>query len=333
LITEEPVESSQAEARGRIVAIGNFDGVHRGHQAVLEDATRDAARLGLTPAVLTFTPHPTAVLGRAAPPILTRLPRKLELFSRLSPDIEPVVERFDHAFASQSPDAFAEQILVARLAAKVVVVGSNFRFGKARQGDFEGLVRLGERLGFETRTHALVGDDKGAWSSSRVREALGRGALDEATEMLGRPHMVSGEVTAGARRGRTIGFPTCNIEGEEALPPWGVYAVLVDREEGAATATAPPSRVRALAKGVANIGVRPTVTGGDARPNVEVHLFDIDEDLYGARLRVHLVAWLRPEQRFSGLDGLTAQIARDAEAAREKLEGLAPDAGAHGAFR
>lgn len=326
------MESSQAEARGRIVAIGNFDGVHRGHQVVLNDATRDATRLGLTPAVLTFTPHPTAVLGRAAPPILTRLPRKLELFSRLSPGIQPVVERFDHAFASQSPDAFAEQILVARLAAKVVVVGSNFRFGKARQGDFEGLVRLGERLGFETRTHALVGDDKGAWSSSRVREALGRGALDEVTEMLGRPHMVSGEVMAGARRGRTIGFPTCNLEVEEALPPWGVYAVLVDREEGAAT-EAPPARVRALAKGVANIGVRPTVTGGAARPNVEVHLFDIAEDLYGARLRVHLIAWLRPEQRFSGIDALKEQIARDAEAARAKLEGLAPDPGAHGAFR
>lgn len=326
------MELSQAEARGRIVAIGNFDGVHRGHQAVLNDAARDAERLGLTPAVLTFTPHPTAVLGRAAPPILTRLPRKLELFSRLSADLEPVVERFDHAFASQSPDAFAEQILVARLAAKVVVVGSNFRFGKARQGDFEGLVRLGERLGFETRTHALVGDDKGAWSSSRVREALGRGALDEVTEMLGRPHMVSGEVMAGARRGRTIGFPTCNLEVEEALPPWGVYAVLVDREEGSAAA-APPAHVRALAKGVANIGVRPTVTSGDARPNVEVHLFDLAEDLYGARLRVHLIAWLRPEQRFSGIDALKEQIARDAEAARARLEGLAPDPGAHGAFR
>jgi len=321
------VESSQSASRGRIVAIGNFDGVHRGHQAVLTDATRDAARQGLTPAVLTFAPHPSAVLGRAAPPILTVLPRKLELFSRISPDIEPVVEPFDHAFASQSPDAFAEQMLAARLAAKVGVVGANFRFGKSRQGDFDALVRLGERLGFETRTHALVGDAKGAWSSSRIREALARGALDEVTEMLGRPHMVSGEVAAGARRGRTIGFPTCNLDVEEALPPWGVYAVLVDREEGS------PPRARAFAKGVANIGVRPTVTGGDARPNVEVHLFDVDEDLYGARLRVHLVAWLRPEQRFAGLDALKAQIARDAEAARARLADLAPDADAQGSFR
>jgi riboflavin kinase/FMN adenylyltransferase len=191
------VESSQGAKAGRIVAIGNFDGVHRGHQAVLMDTARDAALRGLRPAVLTFSPHPSEVLGRAAPPLLTRMPRKLELFAQTVPAIEPLVERFDLAFAGQSPAAFAEQVLGARLDAKVVVVGHNFRFGKARQGDFEALVQLGQRVGFEARTHSLVGDAQGPWSSTRIREALGRGDLDAATAMLGRPHMISGVVVLG----------------------------------------------------------------------------------------------------------------------------------------
>jgi riboflavin kinase / FMN adenylyltransferase len=316
LITERIVESSQGAPVGRIVAIGNFDGVHRGHQAVLLDTARDAERRGLKPAVLTFSPHPSVVLGRVKPPVLTTLARKLELFAEIAPAIEPVVERFDLAFAAQSPAEFAEQVLASRLSARVVVVGHNFRFGKARQGDFEALVHLGERLGFETRTHPLVGDAAGAWSSTRIREALARGDLDAATEMLGRPHMISGVVAQGDQRGRTIGFPTCNLsEVEEALPPWGVYAVLVEREEAG-------SRAVALAKGVANIGVRPTVKTGETRPSVEVHLFDWSGDLYGAKLRVHVVARLRPEQKFDGLDALKAQIARDAAEARARLSGL-----------
>jgi riboflavin kinase / FMN adenylyltransferase len=309
------------------VAIGNFDGVHRGHRAVLLDTAGDAERRGLKPAVLTFSPHPSVALGRAEPPVLTRLARKLELFARIAPAIEPLVERFDLAFAAQSPAEFAERVLASRLFARVVVVGQNFRFGKARQGDFDALVRLGERLGFETRTHRLVGDADGPWSSTRIREALGKGDLAAATEMLGRPHMISGVVVAGDRRGRTIGFPTANLgEVEEALPPWGVYAVLVDREEASGGAAA-------LARGVANIGVRPTVTPGETRPSVEVHLFDWSGDLYGAKLRVHLIERLRPEQRFAGLDALKAQIARDAAAARARLSALEPDPEARGAYR
>jgi riboflavin kinase/FMN adenylyltransferase len=329
LITEKSVESPQGAKVGRIVAIGNFDGVHRGHQAVLLDAARDAELRGLRPAVLTFSPHPSEVLGRAAPPLLTRLARKLELFAQVAPAIEPIVERFDLAFASQSPAEFAERVLAARLNAKVVVVGHNFRFGKARQGDFEALVHLGKPLGFEVRTQPLVGDAAGAWSSTRIREALKAGDLDAASAMLGRPHMLSGAVSRGDQRGRTIGFPTANLaEVEEALPPWGVYAVLVDKEE-----PGPPARAVALAKGVANIGVRPTVKPGEMRPNVEVHLFDWSGDLYGATIRVHLVSRLRAEQKFSGIDALKAQIARDAEAARARLADVQPDPRAGGAFR
>src|SRR5262249_33610774 len=209
----------------RIVVIGNFDGVHRGHQALLRDAANDAERRGLAPAVLTFSPHPLVVLGRTPPPLLTALDRKLELVAPLARTIEPIVERFDRAFAAQAPEAFAERLLARRFAAKVVVVGRNFRFGHGRAGDFETLVELGQRLGFETRSHPLVGDAAGPWSSTRARDAIARGELDAATEMLGRPHMISGTVAAGDRRGRTIGFPTANLDGiPEQLPPFGVYA-------------------------------------------------------------------------------------------------------------
>ena len=312
-------------SRARIVAIGNFDGVHRGHQAVLADASRDAEARGLVASALTFAPHPAEALGRAAPPKLTTLARKIELFQRVAPSVEPVVERFDRAFSEQTPAEFAERVLAQRLHARVVVVGHNFRFGRGREGDFAMLSRLGVTLGFETRSQTLLGDAIGPWSSTRVREALARGAIDEASAMLGRPHMVSGTVARGDQRGRTIGFPTCNLEGvEEALPAFGVYAVLVDREES--------GRARALARGVANIGVRPTVKAGEPAPSVEVHLFDLDADLYGARLRVHLIERLRPEQKFNGIDALKAQIARDAEEARSRLAERAPDPAAEGAW-
>ncbi len=316
-------------SRARIVAIGNFDGVHRGHQAVLADASRDAEARGLVACALTFTPHPAEALGRTAPPKLTTLARKIELFRRVAPTVEPVVEHFDHAFALQTPAEFAERILAQRLHARVVVVGHNFRFGHAREGDFAMLSRLGATLGFETRSQTLLGDAHGPWSSTRAREALSRGALDEVSAMLGRPHMVSGTVIQGDQRGRTIGFPTCNLgDVEEALPAFGVYAVLVDRERERED----DGRARALARGVANIGVRPTVKDGAAGPSVEVHLFDFDGDLYGARLRVHLIERLRPEQKFAGFEALKTQIARDADDARARLAPLVADAAAEGAW-
>lgn len=301
--------------QGRLVAIGNFDGVHLGHQAVLAGAARDAAARGLEPVVLTFEPHPAAVIGRAAPPLLTPLPRKIELVQRAQPAVRVVVEAFDRAFAAQSPAAFAEEVLVRRLEAKLVIVGKNFRFGRARAGDFDVLAQLGAQLGFETRSHALVGDARGTFSSTRVRQTIAAGELDAARALLGRPHALSGTVVRGDQRGRTIGFPTANLDGcREALPPFGVYAVVVDRldEDDPASGAA---RGAWLAAGVANIGVRPTVKEG-APPSVEVNLFDVDADLYGARLRVHLIAHLRGERRFPGLDALREQIAKDAAAAR-----------------
>jgi riboflavin kinase / FMN adenylyltransferase len=319
--------SAVAAPRCSLVIIGNFDGVHRGHQALLADAAADAERRGLAPVALTFSPHPARVLGRTPPPVLTALPRKIELIQRVHPALRASVVTFDPAFAAQTPEQFVRSVLRERLDARVVLVGANFRFGRGRSGDFTTLGRLGESLGFETRSHPLVGDAEGPWSSTRVRAAIARGDLDAATQMLSRPHMLSGVVAQGDQRGRTIGFPTCNLEDvEAALPPFGVYATLVDR-------VMPSGQAIALARGVANLGVRPTVKQPEALPSLEVHLFDLDEDLYGAELRVHLIARLRPEKRFSGLDELKAQIARDAEAARAVLAPLAEGPLAGGAWR
>jgi riboflavin kinase/FMN adenylyltransferase len=307
---------------GRIVVIGNFDGVHLGHQRVLRAAADEAAARGLGAAMLTFSPHPARVIGREPPATLTRLARKLELARRVAPSIEPIVQRFDAAFAAQSPRAFADAVLARDLGAAVVVVGKNFRFGKDRAGDFDELARLGAELGFETTSHDLLADERGRLSSTRARRAIAAGDLDDAARVLGRPHMIEGLVARGDQRGRTIGFPTANLaDVEEALPANGVYAVLVDRVDGA--------RVTALAKGVANVGVRPTV-GQQPRPSVEVNLFDFDGDLYGAELRVHVALRLRDEQRFAGLEALKAQIALDAAAARAALGSAAPRDGAYG---
>ncbi|AKT42805.1 riboflavin biosynthesis protein RibF [Chondromyces crocatus] len=312
---------------GSLVVIGNFDGVHRGHQALFADAVTEAERRGLRPMALTFAPHPALALGRTPPAMLTTSPRKTELIQRHSPALQVAVERFDEAFSKLTPEDFARTVLAQRLRAAVVVVGDNFRFGHRRAGDLRELARLGERFGFEANSHALVGDEGGTWSSTRIREEIAKGALDEAARMLSRPHMVTGRVVQGDRRGRTIGFPTCNLaEVMEALPPFGVYATLVDRVSA-------DGHAAVLAGGVANLGRRPTVKDPAAPPTLEVHLFDHDEDLYGCQLRVHLIARLRPEKRFSGLDELRAQIAADATAARQVLEAWTPDPAAGGAWR
>ncbi len=306
----------QKEApRARLVAIGNFDGVHLGHQAVLEDAAKDAAERDLEGVILTFDPHPAAVMGRGAPAMLTPLARKIELVRRAQPSMRVHVQPFDRAFAALSPEEFADEVLVKQLAARLVVVGKNFRFGNARAGDFDVLAALGRKLGYGTRSHALVGDARGTFSSTRAREGIAAGDLEAAREVLGRPHALSGTVVRGDQRGRTIGFPTANLgDVPEALPPFGVYAIAVDRLSADDPSTG-AARGAWLGTGVANIGVRPTVKVG-APPSIEAHLFDFDGDLYGARLRVHLLARLRGEQRFSGIDALRGQIAKDAAAAR-----------------
>jgi len=308
--------------RPTLVAIGNFDGVHLGHQSVLLDAVREASARNLVPVALTFDPHPTVSVGRPPPACLTRLDRKLELMRRIDPRLHTVVEHFDAAYAAQSPEQFVTRTLCARLHAAVVRVGENFRFGAGRVGDLPALTVLGERLGFEARCEPLLGDDHGRYSSTRARDCIQRGELDGARGVLGRPHCLTGVVVEGQRLARSLGFPTANLAWVvEALPPHGAYAVAVDCLDSDT-----PTR---LGIGVANIGIRPTV---DAGFSVEAHLFDFDGDLYGRQLRVHLLAWLRPERRFEGLDTLRAQIARDALDARLRLHQLAGDPSASPAW-
>ncbi len=307
--------STLGQRRPSLVAIGNFDGVHRGHRAVIAQAVARAHEDSLAPLVLTFDPHPSLVLGRGTLPALTSLERKLDLLCRESEELRVVVEPFTVELANTEPHVFAERLLVEQLGAKVVLVGENFRFGRGRTGDFARLDELGRALGFRALAAALECDAVGAISSTRVRAALEAGELHRVEALLGRPHALTGRVTAGHGRGRTIGVPTANLESiGEATPPHGVYAVLVDqRIDGAFTALAP---------GVANFGVRPTLGAG---PSFEVHLFDTARDLYGQELRVHLLERLREERKFSNVTELVAQISRDTQAARAVTAGRMPD--------
>ena len=303
-----------------LVIIGNFDGVHRGHQAVLA-ASADVARAqGLTPIVLTFHPHPAEVLGRGVLPALTTLDRKIELIERIDPAYLVVVEPFDADLARLEPDAFADRLLARELCARSVVVGQNFRFGRHRAGDLSALARFGEQFGFSVRAEPLHGDDNGPFSSTRVRASLANGDLADVALQLGRPHSLSGRVIQGAGRGRMLDVPTANLGTvPEALPPYGVYACLVDLLGRGGP--------RALASGVANVGIRPTVGGGFG---VEAHLFDFEADLYGAELRVHLIRRIRDERRFPDVSELKAQIQRDIAFAKTSLAGAVPEE--HGAW-
>ncbi len=293
-----------------VLVIGNFDGVHQGHAAVLREAVAIAKARSLTAGVLTFDPHPAAVVGRGAPPLLTTLDRRARLMGDLG--VEHVwVHRFDAAFAAWTPEQFVEGLVATALHARVVVVGQNFRFGARRAGGLEDLRLMGQAWGFEVRVHATASDARGPYSSTRAREAIAAGDMDEAAHVLGRPHALSGVVVKGDQRGRTIGFPTANLHpAAEMLPPDGVYATRVEH-------VGPDGAASPVGGGVTNIGVRPTV--GSGLRTIETFVFDFDGDLYGARLRLSLVARLRAEKRFAGLPELKAQIAADAADARVKL--------------
>jgi len=303
---DQPRPMARAE---RLVVIGNFDGVHRGHQAVLRAAAEEASARGLELCVLTFDPHPAKVLAGKERPALTVTERKVRLLEAVAPQVHVEVQHFDLALAALSPEEFARRILSEKLRAKVVLVGENFRFGKGRAGDLGTLRELGERLGFEARSEPLRGDGEGAFSSTRVRELLKEGRVGEANEILGRPHAWTGFVKKGDERGRTLGFPTANLRDvREACPKGGVYVVHVfdlSHGEGAF-----------LAAGVANIGARPTVE----RPaSHEVHLLDYSGDLYGKSLGIACLGRLRETVKFADVEELKGQIARDVQEARKLL--------------
>jgi riboflavin kinase/FMN adenylyltransferase len=286
-----------------VVTVGNFDGVHRGHQALIAAAVEWARSEGGTVVVLTFDPHPVRVLSPLqAPAALTTLDQKEELLSELGVDRVAVLP-FTGATAALSPEAFARQVLFGALGARLVVVGESFRFGHRRAGDAATLRLLGGALGFSVRALPPVLLAGSPVSSSRVREAVLRGDVAKATALLGRAYFVDGTVVRGDGRGRSLGIPTANLSLEnEILPGLGVYAARCRVPAGA------------WLPAVVNVGERPTFGGGEAR--VEAHVIDFAADLYGARLRLALHARLRGERRFAGPDALAAQIRTDIARAR-----------------
>jgi riboflavin kinase / FMN adenylyltransferase len=288
------------------VAIGNFDGVHRGHQAVLAAAAERAQARGLGLAVLTFEPHPAQVLRGKGPERLTSNETKLSLMKALHPELRVIVHPFTLETAALSPRQFAESVLVAEVGARMVLVGEGFRFGAKRSGDLETLRELGAELGFAAEAFPLAGDGVGPYSSSRVRELLREGNVEGAAEQLGRPHAVSGLVVPGAQMARQLGFPTANIaRGVELLPGDGVYSAWVSGEAWGRR------------EAVVHLGARPTF---QREAGLEAHLLGETGDLYGQRLTVEFVGRLRAIQKFAGPEALAAQIRLDIAQARVQLK-------------
>jgi riboflavin kinase/FMN adenylyltransferase len=287
-----------ADARGAVVALGNFDGVHLGHAHLLRaaHAARPDAKLG----VLTFEPHPRELFRPDDPPF--RLTLSAERAAALAAlGVTLIFEMpFDHEFSLMPAAAFVDEVLHAGIGARHLACGPDFAFGHRRGGDTAFLAARAEALGIGLTVVPLLADESGEISSTRIRRALQDGYPERATAKLGRPWAIRGIVAHGDERGRTIGFPTANIAlGRQLEPARGVYAVTVTMPDGS------------VHKGVANIGRRPTVnTGPESR--LEVHVFDFSGDLYDAELSVALHAYLRGERRFSGLEELKAQIASDA---------------------
>lgn len=299
--------ASDAQLPPVALTVGNFDGIHRGHQAMVQRLLAGARARGLESCVLTFEPHPREFFAaEGAPTRLTSLREKLELLAVHGVE-RTHVQRFDRAFASLAPEAFVEQVLAKRLGARWLLIGEDFRFGARRAGDLPLLRDLGPRYGFEFEVLPAVARAGIRVSSSAVRAALAAGDLAGAEELLGRPYSISGRVVHGRKLGRELGFATANVQLKHNRPPLtGIYAV---RVHGVGTGSRPA---------VASLGVRPTITAS-GRAVLEVHLFDFSADLYGAHMRVEFLHKIRDEEKYSNLEALKAQIERDCEAARTFL--------------
>ena len=302
-------------ARGGVVAIGNFDGLHRGHRGVLGEAQARARALGVPCNVMTFEPHPRRLFKPDQAPFrLSALRTKLRLMEALGID-NVFVLQFDWSFAKITAETFITDLLVGDLAAPHVVIGRGFRFGHKRQGDADLLAAMGAKpgtgRGFGVSALDAVQDEHGdTISSSRVRECLQAGELREAQRLLGRPWEVEGRVEHGAKRGREIGFPTANVPlGEYLEPMHGIYAVRAGVDSGPDTF---------WMDGAGYIGTRPSVQGDNVL--LEVSLFDVSPDLYNKHLRVQLIEFLRADHAFDSMQALSMQIAEDCRHARRVLE-------------
>jgi riboflavin kinase/FMN adenylyltransferase len=305
--------------RGTAVTIGAYDGVHRGHQAVLRELRRLAQERGLETVVLTFDRHPaTVVRPESAPKLLTDLEQKLEALAATGDVDHTAVVTFDQARSQEEPEDFVREVLVDGVGARLVVVGEDFHFGRNRRGNVALLTDLGARLGFETIGLELVGVPgmgDAPVSSTAIRRLVAGGDVTAAATLLGRPFELRGVVATGDRRGRTLGYPTANVAvpPELLIPGEGVYAGWYERPDGS------------VHEAAISIGRRLTFGDGSPFPVVEAYLLDFDGDLYGEAARVRFVSRLRNDERFPSVDDLLAQMARDVEDARAVL-GAGPSA-------
>jgi len=294
---------------GSCVTIGNFDGVHKGHQRLIRLTAQRACEHGLTSVVMTFEPHPQRFFSnKKSPPFITLLPQKLELISALGPNATLVLP-FTRELAAQEPEEFVRRFLVEGLKVKELYIGYDYAFGKNRRGDYALLARLGQEYGFAVEQIDPVIVGEAIVSSTRVRDLVEEGRVWEARELLGRFYQVKGKVIHGRKRGGDVlGFPTANLEPyDELLPRSGVYAVWVETEF--------PGEQR---QGVANIGHNPTF--GENALSVEAHILDFKADLYGREVRIHFVQRIRDERKFSGPQELVARIREDVRLSRQILD-------------
>ena len=288
--------------RGTVLTLGVFDGLHLGHQRIMQTVVERAKVVGAVPTAITFDPHPRAVLyPENAPPLLQTLDQRLANFEVLGIK-QAIVIRFDRKFAAQDAEVFLRDIVHERLQAKEVYLGKGFAFGKNRAGNIDLLKQMSARLGFYADEVPEVCLRETRISSSKIRQLLADGKVNRARRMLGRPYGVEGQIVHGFKRGRAIGFPTANLKPtNRVLPKFGVYA----------TATLINNQWR---RSITNVGVRPTFEG-DKEPSIESYVFDFDGDLYGDVLRVRFLHRIRDERKFGGIEELKAQIEKDTKRA------------------
>jgi riboflavin kinase/FMN adenylyltransferase len=305
----EDLNQIKAPFNNAVVTIGNFDGVHKGHQALLNQVIEKGGQAGGTCIAMTFEPHPLRALGLSSPPLITRRDQKIELIESSGIDVLLCLP-FDKAFAKIPAQEFIEDILVKKIGMKTIVIGPDYTFGKDRVGNIELLKTMGAELGYETIVSDWIkGDetDTERISSTKIRKLVMEGHVDQAKHYLGRFYQIRGKVIKGRKRGGSqLGFPTANIKlHDELCPKFGVYAVTVETVHG-------------NFKGVANIGFSPTF--GDEMFTIEVHILDFKEDIYGSRIRVNMVERLRDEIKFSNIEQLSDQIRKDIQTAKEILK-------------
>jgi riboflavin kinase/FMN adenylyltransferase len=314
--------------RRAVITIGTFDGVHIGHAQILQQLRQEAARIDGETVIVTFYPHPRKIVrgGTAEVRLINTLEEKIQLLSWQQVG-HLVVVPFTEAFSQMTAEQYVKDFLLARFQPHTVIIGYDHRFGKGRQGDYHLLEDFSRSEGFELQEIPVHLLDAVSVSSTRIREAIAGADIESANQLLGYSFFFSGQVMEGRRLGRTIGFPTANLQvgsPDKLIPGDGVYAVEVEIvDAGSVSLTAPGTGASPFGgnrwKGMMNIGMRPTVDGRER--TIEVNIFDFNEDLYGRELRVFVNKYLRGEEKFNGLDALKAQLARDKENSLAALSG------------